>query len=53
MNTYKLTLEISDPYSFFDSKEKVEIAVRDLLVSGVLPALNLELDDIAITKKRG
>jgi hypothetical protein len=53
VNTYKLTLEISDPYVFFNDKETLEIAVRDLLISSVLPALNLELDDIAITKKRG
>lgn len=53
MPTYKLMIEISDPYLFFDTKEKVENSVRDLLVSSVLPALNLELEDIVITKKKG
>lgn len=53
MPTYKLVIEVSDPYVFFDSKEKIELSVRDLLVASVLPSLNLELEDISISKKRG
>jgi hypothetical protein len=53
MNTYKITLEVSDPYVFFNDKEKLESAVRDLLIASILPALNLELEEITTTRKKG
>lgn len=51
-SNYKVVLEVSDAYSQFTA-EQVEAAIRDLLVTAVMPSIGLELITTTITKKRG
>jgi len=55
MAQFKITLEVSE--DFFNpvpwQAEILEGALRDLLKTSLLPALNLALDSSTVTKRRG
>lgn len=55
MSAFKITLEVEEDY--FNpvpwTAEILESALRDLLKSSMLPALNLNLTSSTVTKKKG
>ncbi len=52
MKAYKLTIELEDWFNQYETKEQLEIALRDLLKINCA-TLNLSMVYTDITKKRG
>lgn len=53
MQTYSITLKVQELPFEYTTAEDVEYHLNDLLVSSILPALNLKLMPLTLTVKKG